>query len=344
MFCDVQSLDCQQGPVAVRILVVGGAGYVGSHTVAHLSATGHDITVYDDLSTGHPEAVGDCRLIEGSLLDIDRLIAVMRERDIEAVMHFAAFALVGESVTDPAKYYENNVAGSLSLLEAMRGEDVRRLVFSSTTATYGDPEHVPISEAEPQQPINPYGFTKLVVERMMADYAAAYGLGYAALRYFNAAGAAESGTLGEDHDPETHLIPLVLRVALGQRERITVFGDDYDTSDGTCVRDYVHVDDLAVAHALALENLQDGEGICVNLGSGTGASVRQIIETCRRVTGHEIPAVVGPRRGGDPPGLIADISLASALLDWQPQHSGLDQIVETAWRWHKAHPHGYRSP
>lgn len=327
----------------MRILVVGGAGYVGSHAVAHLAAEGHDITVYDDLSTGHARAVGDCRLITGSLLEGDRLASVMRESDIEAVMHFAAFALVGESVTDPAKYYENNVVGSLSLLEAMRREDVRRLVFSSTTATYGEPEHVPISEREPQQPINPYGFTKLVVERMMADFAAAYGLGYAALRYFNAAGAAESGALGEDHDPESHLIPLVLGVALGQRDQIAIFGDDYDTPDGTCIRDYVHVDDLALAHALALDRLKDGEGICVNLGSGTGASVREIIDTCRRVTGHEIPTTVGPRRAGDPPRLIADIGLARELLEWQPRCSGLDQIIETAWRWHSSHPRGYGS-
>lgn len=327
----------------MRILVVGGAGYVGSHAVAQLCAEGHDVTVYDDRSTGHSEAVGDCPLIEGSLLEGERLASVMRENGIEAVMHFAAFALVGESVTDPAKYYKNNVVGSLSLLEAMRRENVRRLVFSSTTATYGEPEHVPISEAEPQQPINPYGFTKLVVERMIADFAAAYGLGYAALRYFNAAGAAESGALGEDHDPETHLVPLVLSVALGQRDEVVIFGDDYDTPDGTCVRDYVHVDDLALAHALALQRLRDGEGICVNLGSGTGASVWEVIETCRRVTGHKIPATVGPRRAGDPPRLIADVGLAQTLLGWQPRNSGIERIVETAWRWHASHPHGYGS-
>ena len=327
----------------MRILVVGGAGYVGSHTVAHLAAAGHDVTVYDDLSTGHAAAVGDCPLVEGSLLDGDRLTTLMREREIEAVMHFAAFALVGESVEDPARYYENNVVGSLSLLEAMRLADVRRLVFSSTTATYGQPERVPISESEPQQPINPYGFTKLVVERMMADFAAAYGLGYAALRYFNAAGAAASGQLGEDHDPETHLIPLVLGVAMGTREAITIFGDDYDTPDGTCIRDYIHVDDLAVAHALALQRLKDGRGICVNLGSGTGASVLEIIETCRRVTGHEIPSLTGPRRAGDPPRLVADVSLAGELLDWRPRSSSLDEIVQSAWRWHRSHPDGYGS-
>ncbi|MCA9100947.1 MAG: UDP-glucose 4-epimerase GalE [Planctomycetales bacterium] len=327
----------------MRILVVGGAGYVGSHTVAHLVAAGHDVTVYDDLSTGHAESVHGCRLVVGSLHDTDRLTTLMREGDIDAVMHFAAFALVGESVTDPAKYYSNNVAGSLSLLEAMRAADVRRLVFSSTTATYGQPEHVPIRETEPQQPINPYGFSKLVVERMMADYAAAYGLGYAALRYFNAAGAAASGQLGEDHDPETHLIPLVLKVALGQREAVTVFGDDYDTPDGTCIRDYVHVDDLADAHARALEQIEDGSGLCVNLGSGTGASVWEIIEACRSVTGHNIPANAGPRRAGDPPRLVADVSLASRLLGWQPRHSVIEHIVATAWRWHASHPLGYRS-
>jgi UDP-glucose 4-epimerase len=325
----------------VKILVTGGAGYVGSHAARFLELAGHEVWVYDNLSLGHRAAVAAGRLIEGDLGDQARLVELLREKRIEAVMHFAAFALVGESVSDPAKYYRNNIGGSLSLLEAMRLSDVRKIVFSSTTATYGAPENVPISEDEPQRPINPYGFTKLVIERALEDYAQAYGFAYAALRYFNAAGASPRGDLGEDHSPESHLIPIVLQVALAQRPRITVFGDDYPTHDGTCIRDYVHVDDLASAHALSLERLTPGEGLRLNLGTGAGHSVREVVDACRRVTGREIPIEIGPRRAGDPPELVADSRRARAALGWAPRYIELDAIVATAWRWHSTHPRGY---
>jgi UDP-glucose 4-epimerase len=325
----------------MNILVTGGAGYIGSHAARLLDRTGHQVWIYDNLCTGHRGAALSGRLIEGELADRGKLESALRENRIDAVMHFAAFALVGESVIDPAKYYQNNVMASLTLLEAMRVAGVHRIVFSSTTATYGAPEHVPITESTPQQPINPYGFCKLVIERALADYAHAYGFGYAALRYFNAAGAAPEGDLGEDHQPESHLIPIVLQVALGQRDQITIFGDDYPTPDGTCIRDYIHVDDLSTAHLKALDRLQAGKGLHLNLGTGRGYSVREVIDTCRRITGHRIPAVVGPRRAGDPPRLVADASRARAELDWQPRCMELAPIVETAWRWHSSHPHGY---
>jgi UDP-glucose 4-epimerase len=325
----------------MNILVTGGAGYIGSHAVRLLSRAGHDVWVYDNLSQGHRSSVPAGRLIEGELADCDRLTAVLSNRRIEAVMHFAAFALVGESMADPAKYYQNNVVASLALLEAMRASGVAKIVFSSTTATYGEAKRIPITEDEPQQPINPYGFAKLVIERALADYARAYGLGYAALRYFNAAGASPEGDLGEDHTPESHLIPIVLQVALGQRERITVFGDDYPTPDGTCIRDYIHVDDLAAAHLKALERLEPGRGLQLNLGTGRGHSVRQVIDACRRISGRPIAVEIGPRRPGDPPELVADSSRAQAALDWRPKYMELDAIVETAWRWHSTHPQGY---
>ncbi|MEX0677523.1 MAG: UDP-glucose 4-epimerase GalE [Pirellulales bacterium] len=327
----------------MNVLVTGGAGYVGSHAVRWLARAGHDVWVYDNLSRGHGQAVPEGRLIEGQLSDRPRLVAAMRERRIEAVMHFAALAYVGESVTEPAQYYQNNVAGSLNLLEAMREAGLGRIVFSSTTATYGVPQRVPITEEEPQRPINPYGFSKLVVEHALADYANAYGLGYAALRYFNAAGASPDGDLGEDHDPETHLIPIVLAVALGQRPHVTVFGDDYPTPDGTCIRDYIHVDDLASAHVLALEKLEPGQGLHLNLGTGRGDSVNEVIEACRRVTGHAIPSRAGSRRPGDPPELVADATKAQKVLTWRPQYTDVESIIRTAWKWHSSHPRGYRS-
>lgn len=327
--------------VAMNVLVVGGAGYIGSHAVRLLREAGHTVWVYDNLSRGHRGAVPAEILIEGDLADRQLLIRTLREKQIDAVMHFAAFALVNESVNDPSLYYRNNVIGSLELLEAMRQAGVMRIVFSSTTATYGQPESIPIRETTPQQPINPYGFTKLVIEQALADYAAAYGMGYAALRYFNAAGAHPDGTLGEDHDPESHLIPIVLQVALGQRERITVFGHDYDTADGTCVRDYVHINDLGDAHLRALERLRPGQGLCLNLGTGQGTSVQEIVEACREVTGHAIPEIAGPRRAGDPAELIADATLANEVLGWTPHYTDVKSIVETAWRWHRAHPNGY---
>ncbi len=324
------------------ILVTGGAGYVGSHASRMLAAAGHEVWVYDNLSLGHREAVAEGRLIEGDLHDGELIEQVLGEKSIDAVMHFAALTQVGESVSDPASYYNNNVLGAFSLLEAMRRAGVKRFIFSSTTATYGEPETIPITEKEPQQPINPYGFTKLVIEKVLADYASAYGLAYAALRYFNAAGAHPDGDLGEDHDPETHLIPIVLQVALGQRDQITIFGSDYSTPDGTCVRDYVHVDDLAQAHLAALDRLQEGEGLRLNLGTGRGNSVREIVEASRRVTGCEIPVVEGERRPGDPPILVADASLARQVLDWEPRYTDIEQIIQTAWNWHRSHPHGYQ--
>ncbi len=325
----------------MNVLVVGGAGYIGSHMVKLLDEQGHTVVVLDNLSTGFQAAVIAGQLVTGDLNDRQLVCQVLRDHKIEAVMHFAASALVGESVTDPARYYQNNVVAALNLLEAMRECDVNRIVFSSTCATYGIPDVVPITEAEKQMPVNPYGFTKLVIEQALRDYARAYDFGYASLRYFNAAGAAPDGSIGEDHDPETHLIPLVLQVALDQRPHITVFGDDYPTPDGTCVRDYIHVNDLGMAHLAALERLQPGQGIEVNLGTGTGHSVREVIDVCREVTGHEIPEVMGKRRAGDPPELVADASKARQVLDWQPALPDLKTIVETAWRWHQSHPHGY---
>lgn len=325
----------------MNILVVGGAGYIGSHACRILEKAGHTVWVYDNLSRGHRAAALPGRLIEGDVADGARIRQALAENKIDAVMHFAAFALVGESVAEPAMYYRNNVIAALELLDAMKDCGVKRLVFSSTTATYGEPDIIPIAETTRQEPINPYGFTKLVIERAMADYAHAYGLGYAALRYFNAAGASPDGSIGEDHDPESHIIPIVLQVALGQRPHVTVFGNDYPTPDGTCIRDYIHVDDLGDAHLRALDRLEEGKGICVNLGTGKGYSVRQVIDACRKVTGHPIPEVMGTRRAGDPPELVADASLAKQLLDWTPKYNDIESIVQTAWNWHKAHPNGY---
>jgi len=327
----------------MRVMVVGGAGYVGSHTVRLLNSLNHDVWVYDNLSRGHVESVPREQFIQGNLTDRSLIMQVMLDKEIEAVMHFAAFALVGESVQHPAMYYQNNVTATFELLEAMRSVGVWRFVFSSTTATYGQPDKMPIREDTPQNPINPYGFTKLVVERALRDYAAAYGFGVAALRYFNASGASADGSIGEDHDPESHLIPIVLQVALGQRDSIQVFGNDYPTEDGTCVRDYIHVEDLATAHLAALEKLQPGSVLEMNLGTGVGHSVLQVIEACRKVTGQPIPAIVAERRPGDPACLIADSSLAQKTLGWSPKYVSIDSIVETAWNWHKKHPRGYAS-
>ena len=325
----------------MNVLVVGGAGYIGSHTVRLLNQTGHNVVVLDNLSTGFKAAVADNELIVGDMRERGLVESVLRKHSIDAVMHFAAFALVGESVTEPAKYYQNNVIATLELLEAMRACDVKRIVFSSTCATYGVPDKIPITEQTQQAPCNPYGFTKLVIERALDDYAKAYGFGFAALRYFNAAGASPEGGIGEDHDPESHLIPIVLQVALGQRENISIYGDDWPTPDGTCVRDYIHVDDLGDAHLRALERLELGCGIKVNLGTGNGYSVRQIINACREVTGHPIPAKVGPRRAGDPPALVADASEAFKQLGWEPKYKDPTAIIKTAWAWHQANPTGY---
>jgi UDP-glucose 4-epimerase len=325
----------------MNILVVGGAGYIGSHTVRHLARSGHRVIVYDNLSLGFAAAVSDQRLVQGELADQSLLEETMREHEIEAVIHFAAYALVGESVQEPAKYYENNVVATYRLLQAMRNSGVHRIVFSSTCATYGVPDRVPITEDQQQSPINPYGFTKLVVEHMLQDFHHAYGLRYAALRYFNAAGASPDGDIGEDHDPESHLIPIILQVALGQRPHVTVFGTDYPTPDGTCIRDYIHVDDLATAHEQALLKLETHPALEVNLGTGTGYSVQEVIETSRQITNRPIEVQFGPRRPGDPPMLVADPERARAILGWEPRSSSLQNIIQTAWNWHQTHPQGY---
>lgn len=325
----------------MKILVTGGAGYIGSHAARLLDEAGHEVWIYDSLEIGHRSAALPDRLIEGRVGDRKKVEQVLGDHKIDAVMHFAAYALVGESVEQPHKYYQNNIVETLRLLEAMRAVDVKKFVFSSTTATYGVAKKIPITEEELQLPINPYGFSKLVIEHALRDYAHAYGWAFAALRYFNACGAAPDGKIGEDHSPESHLIPIVLQVALGQREKIMIFGDDYPTPDGTCIRDYIHVYDLGSAHLKALGKLEAGKGLQVNLGTGKGHSVLEVIEACRRITGHKIPAEVAPRRAGDPPELVADSSLAQRTLDWKPQFKSIESIVETAWAWHQSHPNGY---
>ena len=326
-----------EGPV----LVVGGAGYIGSHAVRMLEDRGVEVVVLDDLSTGHREAVRGT-FIECGLRDREALRKLFREVSPRSVIHFAAKCYVGESMEHPAKYYEENVLHTFHLLEAMREADCLEIVFSSSCATYGDPVEVPMPDTHPQHPVNTYGRTKLHMEHMMDDYGRAYGLRYAALRYFNAAGASLDSSLGEDHDPETHLIPLVLQVALGKRESITIFGDDYETRDGSCIRDYIHVVDLADAHLRALRLLQGGtERIACNLGSGTGFTVKEIIETARRITGHPIPAVVGPRRAGDPPELVSGGTCAREILGWEPHRAGLEEIIGDAWNFMRQKPDGF---
>jgi UDP-glucose-4-epimerase GalE len=325
----------------MRILVTGGAGYIGSHAVRLFLEMGHDVWVYDNLCTGHRAAVPAERLLVGDLSEGHRLDHALLAHRIEAVVHFAASALVGESVQHPARYYHNNLVNTLRLFDALHRHRIGRIVFSSTCATYGIPEQVPITEDEPQKPINPYGNTKLAVERALADYAAAYGWGFAALRYFNAAGAHPGGTIGEDHDPETHLIPLVLQAVLGVRPAVTVFGTDYPTPDGTCIRDYIHVDDLAEAHLLALEALAPGKQLRFNLGTGRGYSVREVIAAAEEVTGKRVPVQEGARRPGDPPALVAASEKVQRELGWRPRYTDLRAIVETAWSWHRAHPRGY---
>jgi UDP-glucose 4-epimerase len=321
---------------AMKILVCGGAGYIGSHMVRHLRANGHEAVVFDNLSTGHRQAVGEASLVEGDLLDPAALATLFAAHRFDAVMHFCARSLVGESVQQPYAYYRNNVAGTLNLLQAMQAAGVERLVFSSTAAVFGNPQADLIDEDHPTAPINPYGASKLMVERMLADAATAYGLRSVALRYFNAAGADPAGTLGESHDPETHLIPNVLRAALGTGSSLKVFGDDYATRDGTCVRDYVHVNDLASAHLAALAFMGAHEGAHVfNLGNGQGFSVLEVIEAARRVTGADIGFEVAPRRPGDPPVLVAASNRAREVLGWIPEFTDIGDIIATAWTWHR---------
>lgn len=318
------------------ILVVGGAGYIGSHTVRQLVSEGRSVVVLDNLVYGHREAIVDegVVFVEGDLGDRAVLDRVFTEHEIGAVMHFAAFAYVGESVTEPSKYYHNNLAAPLVLLDAMRDHGVNIFIFSSTCATYGNPEYVPIDENHPQNPINPYGASKLMLERVLADYAHAYDLKYAALRYFNASGCSEDGKIGEDHDPETHLIPLVLEAAGGIREHIAIFGTDYPTPDGSCIRDYIHVYDLARAHILAIDKLNAGaESFQCNLGTGIGHSVKELIAEAERVTGKQIPVVLADRRPGDPPELVAAPAKAKELLGWEAEYKDLTKILQTAWGW-----------
>ncbi|MBC7092501.1 UDP-glucose 4-epimerase GalE [Candidatus Bipolaricaulota bacterium] len=316
------------------ILVTGGAGYIGSHTIKELLRDGREVVALDNLSTGHRELVLCEEFVEGDLADAALLRRTFQRYPIQAVIHFAAHTSVPESVADPQRYYRNNVAGTLNLLQAMLAHGVKAIIFSSSAAVYGDPVALPIPEDHPTQPKNPYGRTKLVVEEILADYARAYGLRYIALRYFNAAGSDPEGEIGEWHEPECHLIPIVLEAALGKRPHVEVYGTDWPTKDGTAVRDYIHVSDLAQAHVLALERMMEGRaGGAYNLGIGRGYTVREVVETCRRVTGREIPALEAPRRPGDPAALVADPSRARRELGWEPRYTALEPIVETAWAW-----------
>ena len=316
-----------------RVLVVGGAGYIGSHTVRHLLDNDYSVVVADNLIYGHREAVDKrATFVHADLLNIFSLAHLFKSYSIDAVIHFAAFAYVGESVTEPEKYYYNNVMGTLNLLKAMRAHGVKKIVFSSTCATYGEPQYTPIDEKHTQNPINPYGRTKLMIEQIFADYERAYGLEHIALRYFNAAGASADAHIGESHSPETHLIPLVLKAIKGERKEIQVFGTDYDTPDGTCIRDYIHVDDLAQAHRLAVEKLGSYSG-CINLGTGIGTSVKEIITAAEEVSGKKCPTVYGPRRPGDPARLFADNTKAKEILGWQPKYTHIKDIIQTAWTW-----------
>jgi UDP-glucose 4-epimerase len=328
----------------MAVLVTGGAGYIGSHTVVELLAQGEEVIVLDNLQKGHQRAVMAETFYQGDIRDTELLEKIFTRHDVEAVIHFAADSLVGESVYEPLKYYDNNVVTAQRLLTKMKEHGVKKIVFSSTAATYGEPKHVPIRETDPTEPTNPYGETKLAIEKMLKWCDQAYGIKYVSLRYFNVAGAHPDGLIGEDHDPETHLIPIILQVALGQRDSISIFGDDYPTEDGTCIRDYIHVMDLANAHWLALKRLREtGESGIYNLGNGTGFSVKQVIETARKVTGHPIPAHIAPRRAGDPAVLIASYDKAQTELGWVQRYDSLEEIIHTAWNWHKKNPNGYES-
>jgi len=327
----------------MNILVLGGAGYIGSHTVNELIRIGENVVVADSLTTGHKRAVNsEAKFYQGDIRDGSFLDKVFTEEKIDVVMHFCAYSLVGESVTNPLKYYNNNLGGAITLLEKMQEHGVKKAVFSSTAATYGEPERVPIVETDKTEPTNPYGETKLSMEKMFKWASEAYGIEYVSLRYFNACGADETAVIGEDHAPETHLIPLILQVPLGKREFISIFGTDYPTHDGTCIRDYIHVTDLAQAHILAANYLMNGgKSDIFNLGNGVGFSVKEVIETARKVTGHPIPAKEAQRRAGDPAQLIASSEKAKKILGWKPEHEGLEEIIDSAWQWHKSHPNGF---
>jgi UDP-glucose 4-epimerase len=328
----------------MRVLVTGGAGYVGSHSVRALREAGHEVTVLDSLEKGHSRACAGAELVMGNTADLDLVRAVLTQNRIECVMHFAAYIEVGESMRDPARYYANNTAATAYLLQACCECDVRQFVFSSTCAVYGQPETVPMREDAPRRPLSAYGRSKLLTEEILESLDERGAMRYVALRYFNASGAHPAGDIGEAHSPETHLIPLILQVALGQREAIKIFGTDYPTPDGTCVRDYIHVLDLARAHLAAMEYLAaGGASAAFNVGTGTGYSVREIIEVCREVTGHAIPAQEEARRPGDPPALYADPAAIRAALGWEPTMSDIRSLVASAWAWHQSHPHGFAS-
>ena len=327
----------------MKLLVLGGAGYIGSHTATELLDNGHEVVIADNLVTGYREAVPEkATFYQGDLRDKDFLVDLLTKEKVDAVIHFAAFSLVGESVTNPLKYYENNLYGTKVLLDAMIETGVDKIVFSSTAATYGEPENIPILESDRTCPTNPYGETKLAMEKMISWAAKAHGLHYVSLRYFNACGAHKSGKIGEAHNPESHLIPLVLQVPNGKREFVSIYGNDYDTPDGTCIRDYIHVTDLAKAHILAVEYLMNGgESDIFNLGNGVGYSVKEVIETARAVTGHPIPAKEEARRAGDPARLVASGEKARKILGWEPEIKDLADIISSAWKWHKTHRDGY---
>ena len=327
----------------MRLLVLGGAGYIGSHTALELIKKGHEVIVVDNLVTGYEKAVPDKAVFyQGDIRNLEFLNNLFKKEKIDAVIHFAAYSLVGESVTNPLKYYDNNLYGTKVLLEAMIKNNVNKIVFSSTAATYGEPENIPILESDRTCPTNPYGETKLAMEKMFHWASKAHGLNYVSLRYFNACGADATGQIGEAHNPESHLIPLVLQVPNGKRESVSIYGTDYDTPDGTCIRDYIHVTDLAQAHILAVEYLANGGASDIfNLGNGVGYSVREVIETARSVTGHPIPATEVPRRAGDPARLVASGEKAKKVLGWEPKIKQLDEIIASAWKWHRAYPNGY---
>lgn len=325
----------------MKILITGGAGYVGSACLRYVAKQGHDVLAYDNLVEGHPSAVGDNDLVVGDIADTEKLTTTLKEFGADAVMHFAAATNVGESVENPEYHYRNNVGGSLSLLNAMRAADVKRMLFSSTSSTYGLSDRVPMDEDTPQIPINPYACSKMAVEWMIRDFAHAYGLGFTLLRYFNAAGADPSGKFGEYHDPETHIIPRALEVVMGMRDKFQVYGTDYATSDGTCLRDYVHIDDLASAHLLAIEATTPETRQVFNIGTGQGFTVNEILDACERVTGKTIKREYVQARAGDPTALVSDPTKLKSVLGWDPQYTTVDSIIETAWAWHHGNPDGY---